>query len=90
MWDSMVFKAGIWKLRGMRKALEEGICPLHKEKDAVHILLKCPETRKLREHLLSMKWLTNSEEIPYKKIINSEKWNIGSYLYKINANGRKN
>jgi hypothetical protein len=86
----MVFKAGIWKLRGMRKALEEGICPLHKEKHAVHIVLKCPETRKLREHLLSMKWLINSEEIPYKKIINLEIWNIGSYLYKINANGRKN
>jgi hypothetical protein len=26
------------------------------EEDAIHILLKCPETRRLREHLLSRKW----------------------------------
>lgn len=75
----------------MRKGLESGWCSMcNGEEDVVHIVLKCPETRKLREHLLSMKWLINSEEIPYKKIINLEIWNIGSYLYKINANGRKN
>jgi hypothetical protein len=53
----------------------------------VHILLKCSETRRLREHLLSRKWPTINEEIVCKKIINcpniSEIRNIGSYLYKI-------
>jgi hypothetical protein len=50
------FRAGIWKLRGMRKGLEIGRCPLcNGEEDAVHILIKCPETRRLREHLLSRK-----------------------------------
>jgi hypothetical protein len=35
----------------------------------VHVLLKCPETRRLREHLLSRKWQTINEEIPYKILL---------------------
>jgi hypothetical protein len=51
------FRAGIWKLRGVRKCLEIGMCPLcNGEEDAIHIPLKFPETRRLREHLLSRKW----------------------------------
>jgi hypothetical protein len=38
------------------------------EEDAVHILLKCPETRRLREHLLSWKWQIINEELAYRKI----------------------
>jgi hypothetical protein len=50
------FQAGIWKLRGMWKGLEIGSCPLcNGEEDAIHNLLKCPETRRLREHPLSRK-----------------------------------
>jgi hypothetical protein len=46
----------IWKLRGIRKGLEIRRCPLcNGEEDAIHILLKCPQTRRLREHLLSRK-----------------------------------
>jgi hypothetical protein len=42
------FRAGIWKLRGMRKGLEIGRCPLcNGEEDAIHILLKFLETRRL-------------------------------------------
>jgi hypothetical protein len=56
------FKADIWKLRGMRNGLEKGRCPIcTEEEDTVHILLKCPEKRKLWEHLLSRKRLTINE-----------------------------
>jgi hypothetical protein len=56
------FRAGIWKLRAIGKSLEIGRCPLCKgEEDAVHILLKCPETRRLREQLLIRKWQTINE-----------------------------
>jgi hypothetical protein len=38
------------------KGLEIGRCPLcNGEEDAINILLKCQETRRLREHLLSRK-----------------------------------
>jgi hypothetical protein len=81
------FRAGIWKLREVRKGLEIGRCPLcNGEEDAIHILLKCPETRRLREQL-SRKWQTINEELSYKIIINCtnsvELRNLGRYLYKI-------
>jgi hypothetical protein len=50
------FRTGIGNLRRIRKSLEIGRCPLcNGEEDAVHVLLKCPETRRLREHILSRK-----------------------------------
>jgi hypothetical protein len=61
----------MWKLRGIRKGLETARCPLcNGEEDAVHILLKYPETRRLREHLLSRKLQIIKDELAYKKIIN--------------------
>jgi hypothetical protein len=52
------------RLRGIRKGLEIGRCPVYSgEEDAVHILLKCSETRRLREHLLSRKWQIINEEL---------------------------
>jgi hypothetical protein len=33
--------------------MEDALC--NEEEDTVHILLKCPEMRRLREHLLSRK-----------------------------------
>jgi hypothetical protein len=72
----------------MRKGFEKGRCPLcRKDEDAMHILLKCSETRKWREQFLSRKWLMFNKWIACKKIINCtniiELRNIGSYLYKI-------
>jgi hypothetical protein len=82
------FRAGIWKFRGSRKGLQIGRCTLcNGEEDAIRILLKCPETRRLREHLLSRKWRIINEELAYKEIINCtntvELRNLGRYLYKI-------
>jgi hypothetical protein len=58
-------------LKGTRNGLEKGRCPIcNEEEDTVHILLKCPDMRKLGEHLLSRKQLTDNEEIAYKKTIN--------------------
>jgi hypothetical protein len=49
---------GVWKLRMMRRGLEEGRSPLCREdEDVIHVLLKCSETRKWREQFLNRKWL---------------------------------
>jgi hypothetical protein len=73
---------------GIRKGLEIGRCPLCSgDEDAIHILLKCPGTRRLREHHLSRKWQIINEELAYKKIINCtntvELRNLGTYFCKI-------
>jgi hypothetical protein len=40
-------KAGVWKLRGIRRGWEKGTCPLCRgNEDAKHVLLSCPETKK--------------------------------------------
>jgi hypothetical protein len=40
-------KAGVWKLRGIRRGLKKGTCPLCRgNEDAKHVLLSCPETKK--------------------------------------------
>jgi hypothetical protein len=40
-------KAGIWKLRRIRRSFERGRCPLClAEEDAKHIILKCLGTKK--------------------------------------------
>jgi hypothetical protein len=56
---------------------------------AVHIPLKCPETRRLRENFLSRKWQTTNEELAYMKIINCtntvELRNLGRYFTKLNG-----
>jgi hypothetical protein len=65
------FRTDIWKLKGMRKGLKIGICPLcNSAEDVVHILFKCPEKRRLREHLLSRKWQIINEELACKIISN--------------------
>jgi hypothetical protein len=44
---------GIWKLRGSRKGVEIGTCPLCLGKeDTKHILLECPETKDWRMEML--------------------------------------
>jgi hypothetical protein len=81
---------GVCKLRGMRRGLGEGRCPLCREdEDVIHILLKCSETRKWRERFFNRKWLIVNEEVTYKRINYTnvvELENIGKYLYRIRCN----
>jgi hypothetical protein len=80
-------KAGIWKLRGIRRGFERGRCPLCQgEKDAKHIWLKCSETKKRREECVNSKWLNINECKAYRKIISCtyviKTKSIGKYLFK--------
>jgi hypothetical protein len=80
-------KAGIWKLRGIRRGFGRGRCPLYlEEEDAKHILLKCSETKKWKEECLNSKWLNINEDLAYRKIISCTNVNmlksLGKYSYK--------
>ena len=65
---------GIWRLRGIRRRLEEGrylLCVI--EKDSEHVLLKCWETNQWREKSVCGKWLRVIETVPLKGILNCVK-----------------
>jgi hypothetical protein len=62
-------KAGVWKLRGIRRGLEKGTCPLCRgNEDAKHTLLRCPETKKWRMQFINKKWLCINEELAHRKM----------------------
>jgi hypothetical protein len=60
----------------------------------VTVALKCSETRKWREKLLSRKWPMVNEQIAYKKIINCanavELRDIGNYLCTVRCKRENN
>jgi hypothetical protein len=66
---------------------KECVLYVAEDEDAIHILLKCSETRKWRGQFLRRKWLVVHEWIAYKKIINCSNIiqlrNIGIHLHKI-------
>jgi hypothetical protein len=80
-------KAGIWKLKGIRRGLEKGRCPLcWGEEDVKHILLKCKEPKKWREEWANSNWLNINEDLVFKKIICTNVNRIkllGKYLFKV-------
>jgi hypothetical protein len=48
------WKAGIWKLRGIRRGFERGRCLLCLgEEYSKHIILKCLQTKKWREEYIN-------------------------------------
>jgi hypothetical protein len=81
------WRAGIWKLRRIRKGFERGRCPLCLgEEGAKHIILECCETKKWREKYVHSNWLNMNEDLTYKKITccnNAKRLKaIGKYLFK--------
>jgi hypothetical protein len=81
-------KAGIWKLKGIRRGLEKGRCPLCLgEEDEKHILLKCKESKKWREEWVNSNWPSINEDLVYKKIVGCTNVNkiklLGKYLFKV-------
>jgi hypothetical protein len=81
-------KAGVWKIRGVRRRREKGTCPLCRgNEDAKHILLSCSETKNWRIQFINKKLLCINEELVYKKIVNcTNKFHIihlGEYLDKV-------
>jgi hypothetical protein len=55
--------------------------------NAIHILLKCPETNRCRYIFPSNEWVKINEEVAYKKTIECSNVNklrgLGKYLYRV-------
>jgi hypothetical protein len=64
------WRLGIWKLRGSRKGVEKGTCPLCLgKKDTTHILLECPGTKIWGTEMLCKRRLDINEEVVYRKML---------------------
>jgi hypothetical protein len=88
------WRLGIWKLRGSRKGVEKGTCPLCLGKENTkHILLECPETKTWRTEMLCKRRLDINEEVACRKISCTNKMTV-KYIKKfyselnVNVKGR--
>jgi hypothetical protein len=77
--------AGIWQLRGERRNVDRGRCPLCLgDVDVKHILLDCRETKHWRVKLIHDKWLNMNKEVACRKMVKiTNKVNLqnaGKYL----------
>jgi hypothetical protein len=78
-------KMGIWRLKGVRGNIEQGMCPMcNKEEGWSNILLKCVETKSWREDLVDKRFTSVEPEIGIRRIVtrkdNNKLQKFGSYL----------
>jgi hypothetical protein len=82
------WRLGIWKLRGSRKGVEKGACPLCLGKeDNKHILLECLDTKNWRTEMLCKRWTDISKEVVCRKMLScTNKMTIkkyGKFLFRV-------
>jgi hypothetical protein len=63
---------GIWKLKGVKRNIDQGICPLcNKEEDWNH-MLRCDETKSWREDLVDKRFTSVDPEIGIRRVATSK------------------
>jgi hypothetical protein len=80
-------KARFWKVKGIRRGIDKGNCPLCLGNEgAKRILLSCPETKGRRMEFLCKKWLIMNEELPHRKVKRTNRTrisNVGKHIDRI-------
>jgi hypothetical protein len=62
-------KAGIWKVKGIRRGIDKGNCPLCLGNEgAKHIPLSCPERKGRKMEFVCKKWIIMIEELPCRTV----------------------
>jgi hypothetical protein len=59
---------GIWRLKGIRKNVEIGICPICSKEEELSHILRCDGTKMWREEILDERFLNINPEIGIRKI----------------------
>jgi hypothetical protein len=82
---------GDWRLKGIRKNAEIGICPICRKEELSHIL-RCDGTKMWREEILDKRFWNIDPEIGIRKIAGSKNkviWQkLGLYLSGIGGSGK--
>jgi hypothetical protein len=66
------WKMGIWKLNGVRRNIEQGICPLCNKEEGWSHILRCDETKSWREHLVDKRFTSVDPEIGIIRVATSK------------------
>jgi hypothetical protein len=78
------WRMGIGRLKGIRKNVEIGICPIHRKEEELSHILRCDGTKMWREDILDKKFWNIDPEIGIRKIArckNKDMWQkLGLYL----------
>jgi hypothetical protein len=83
------WRMGIWRLKGIRKNVEIGICPICRNEEELSHILRCDGTKMWREEILNKRSRNIDPEIGINKIAinkiagckNKEMWQkLGLYL----------
>jgi hypothetical protein len=59
---------GIWRLNGIRKNVEIGICPICRKEEELSHILRCDGTKMWREEILDKRFWNIDPEIGIRKI----------------------
>jgi hypothetical protein len=85
------WEMGLWKLRGVRGNTEQGMCPVFSKEEGCSHILRCEETRSLREEFVDKRFTSIQPEIGMRRIDtikdNDKLQKVGLYLsnYKENV-----
>jgi hypothetical protein len=61
------WKMGIWKLKGVRRNIEQGICPLCNKEEGWSHILRCDETKSWRNDLVDKRFTSVDPEIGIRR-----------------------
>jgi uncharacterized protein YprB with RNaseH-like and TPR domain len=63
---------GIWRLKGVKGNIEQGMCPMCNKEEGWSHILRCVETRSWREELVDKRFTSIEAEIGIRRIATSK------------------
>jgi hypothetical protein len=62
------WKMGIWKLKGVRGNIEQGICPVCNEEEGWSLIFRCDETKSWRNDLVDKRFTSVDSETGIRRV----------------------
>jgi hypothetical protein len=62
------WKMGIWKLKGVRGNIEQGMCPMCSKEEGWRHIFRCDETKSWRNDLVDKRFTSVDREIGIRRV----------------------
>jgi hypothetical protein len=63
---------GIWKLKGVRGNIEQGICPMCSKEEGWRHIFRCDETKSWRNDLVHKRFTSDDPEIGIRRVVTNK------------------